>query len=126
MANQVAGSQTKLAADVAQLQTDVGSLNSEIEETVTPKLLKDVYVDQLQPKESKTYTIPSSNQVALVFVNEGNGTVVGWVVSFRSASEIAAQLLTGENTTNTTITTQDKTFTIAQSGNKAKIKVVVF
>lgn len=28
MANQVAGSQTKLAADVAQLQTDVESLNS--------------------------------------------------------------------------------------------------
>ena len=30
MANQVAGSQTKLAADVAQLQTDVGSLNSKL------------------------------------------------------------------------------------------------
>lgn len=31
MANQVAGSQTKLAADVAQLQTDVESLNSNLQ-----------------------------------------------------------------------------------------------
>lgn len=88
------------------------------------KTFAQIYNDEITAGTSKTYTLTASNQVAMVFINNGNGAVAVWAISFRSASEIGKERLSASEA-YTTITTSGMTFTVACTYS-AKVKVIVF
>ncbi len=100
----------------------INALNSNI---ANLKTFVNVYTDTITIGSSRTYTLDNSDQCAMVFVNNGNGRIAVWAVSFRNTSEIGSQLVTADNSSSTTVTTSGMTFTVACTYT-AKVKVIVF
>lgn len=103
-------------------QDAFNTLNSNMQSL---KTFINIYNDEITAGNSKTYTLTASNQVAMVFVNNGNGHVAVWAVSFRAASEIGSQLVTADMSASTTVTTSGMTFTVSPTYT-VKVKVIVF
>ena len=106
----------------AQQALGITALNTQINSL---KTFINIYNDEISAGGSKTYTLTASNQAAMVFVNNGNGHVAVWAVSFRAASEIGSQLVTADMSSYTTLTTSGMTFTVSPTYT-AKVKVLVF
>ena len=101
-----------------------GGLNALNSNIANLKTFAQIYNDEITAGTSKTYTLTASTQVAMVFINNGNGSVAVWAISFRSPGEIGKERLSTAEASST-ITTSGMTFTVACTYS-AKVKVIVF
>ena len=101
-----------------------GGLNALNDQIASLKTFAQIYNDDIIAGNSKTYTLTTATQVAMIFINNGNGAVAVWAISFRSASEIGKERLSTAEASST-VTTSGMTFTVACTYS-AKVKVVVF
>ena len=111
MANQVAGSQTKLAADVAQLQTDIESLNS--------KLGRQIYNIAYTNAASVRFNVPGNGRYLFISTTAAASTqgYVGLVSSTIGGVVDTANLFKGDGVTVAT-DTNVITLTFPGTGNR--------
>lgn len=106
------------------IDKSIDGINTLSDQIANLKTFAQIYSDDITAGASKTYTLTALTQVAMVYVNNGNGTVGVWAISFRAGNEIGTERLS-TSTVSTTITTSGMTFTVACTYS-AKVKVVVF